>query len=95
MPMDEYDMNTNNDYKKILNIYKKDYNNIDEKIKFFFKEFEQSNYILNLSIDMKKLINNLVNGLNILENRHIVCISGRIINSSNVKLETYLINAWR
>lgn len=95
MPMDEYDIISNHKYAKTINIYKKDYNNVDIITKNFFKNFEQTSIIKDLEKLMNKLINNLINGLNILENRNIVCISGRIINPSNTILETYLINVWR
>ena len=97
MPMDEYDCSHNNSYDKIINVYTDD--NIDDIVNNFLKNIKDEKN--RVGRDLKKLITNLRNSLEVLENRHICSISGRILyypsSNTDEKYVTkwFLVTIWR
>ena len=99
MPLDSYDFPHKRDYSAMFDVYADD--NVDEVVDNFLTKYHLESYIQKL---MKKKIVETRNGLNILDSRHITCMSIRVLMYTLEEDMGYgirnrehwcLINVWR
>jgi hypothetical protein len=112
MPFDEYDLFHNTNFDKIINFYKN--STIEKIISDFMKNIDtntensipsiglqQQQENQELTHNISKIIFELIDGLKILEDRHITNIGARlfhnVINDDNETYTTrcYLVQVWR
>lgn len=94
MPMDEYDLSHKIDYDYVINVYAND------NIAFIIQKVLLDNNLDGIKYEylteqICNKVNTLRGGLNILDNRDITNLGGRVIFYREGKDQSYLIQIWR
>lgn len=98
MPMDEYDLGHSAYYKKIINVYRN--SDVDEMLRNIQKNTASDQNLDIFVRDLNDTVNKLKAALDILDQRTITCICGRVVYAYKLTdnayhQEWYLVNVWR